>query len=66
MTDENNQPISWLEYKASQTGKTVEEIRQEMRDRSKLADKSKSGFASMDKDRLKELGKKYGRKKNED
>lgn len=36
----------WLEYEAKRTGKSVEQVREEMRQRSKLADRSKSGFAS--------------------
>lgn len=37
---------AWLEYEAKRTGKTVDQVRETMRQRSKLADKSKSGFAS--------------------
>lgn len=53
--------MNWVEYRAAQTGKTEEEIRQEMRDRSRLADKSKSGFASMEKKKLREVGSKGGK-----
>ena len=37
---------AWLEYRSSVTGKSVEELRQMMSDRSKLANKKNSGFAS--------------------
>ena len=61
MTDEQGQPISWLEYKASQTGKTVDEIRKEMSDRSNLANKKNSGFASLDKETLIKIASKGGK-----
>lgn len=60
MTDKNGQPISWLDYRSQVTGKSVEELRQEMRERSAKADKSKAGFASMDKERLIKVASKGG------
>lgn len=42
----NSKPITWLEWRSQETGKSVEELREEMRQRGKLADKSRSGFAS--------------------
>lgn len=61
MTNEQKKAISWLEYKASQTGKTVDEIRKEMSERSNKADKSKSGFASLDKETRLKVASKGGR-----
>ena len=52
--------ISWLEYRSQVTGKSVEELRQEMRERSAKADKSKAGFASMPKDKLIKVAAKGG------
>lgn len=60
MTDSTGKPISWLEYRSQVTGKSVEQLRQEMRERSAKADKSKGGFASMPKERVAELGSKGG------
>lgn len=50
----------WLKNRALKTGKTVEELRAEMALRSSLANKSKSGFASMDKNKHLELSAKGG------
>lgn len=44
--------ISWLEYRSQVTGKSVDELRKEMSERSKLANKKTAGFASMDKKTL--------------
>lgn len=52
MTDNSNLS-PWLKYQVEQTGKTVEQIRAEMSDRSKKANKSTSGFASMAPEKLK-------------
>lgn len=37
----------WLKYRSRVTGKSIEELRQEMSSRSQKADKSTSGFASL-------------------
>lgn len=52
------QKITWLEFQSQKTGKSVEEVRAEMSRRSKLADRSKSGFASMTPERLSEVSNK--------
>jgi hypothetical protein len=46
---------TWLSKMAKKKGITVKEMREEMRKRSAQADKSTSGFASIDKDRAREL-----------
>lgn len=53
--------ISWLEYRSQVTGKSIDELRKEMSERSKLADKSKAGFASLSKERLKEVQSRGGK-----
>lgn len=53
----------WLRYRSKVTGKSIETIRQEMRDKSQLADKSKGGFAHLklnNPEKLKEIVKKGG------
>lgn len=40
------QSTEWLEYRAKVTGKTVHQIRQEMRERGSLSDKSNAGFTN--------------------
>jgi len=57
MTKEQRQKISWLEYRSQVTGQSIDEIRQEMSERSKKADKSGSGFASMTPERRAEVAK---------
>lgn len=54
------QKITWLEFQSQKTGKSVEEVRAEMSRRSKLADRSKSGFASMNAKRRIEVAKMGG------
>ena len=61
MTKEQRQKISWLEYRSQVTGQSIDEIRQEMSERSKKADKSGSGFASLSKERLQEVASKGGK-----
>ena len=58
MTIYQKQGISWLEYRASVTGKSVEELRADMSARSKLADKTHSGFASRSPEERKAISKK--------
>lgn len=56
MTDSQGQSISWLEWRAQQTGKTVEEVREEMRSRGR---KTKNNFANRSKEerqRISQLG----------
>ena len=52
--------ITWLEYRSAKTGKSIEELRKEMSERSNKADKSKAGFASMDKEKLIKVAAKGG------
>lgn len=54
----NGRQISWLEYRSMKTGKSIEELKNEMRERGAKANKSKSGFASLTPERLKEVAKK--------
>lgn len=61
MTKEQRQKISWLEYRSQVTGQSIDEIRQEMSERSKKADKSGSGFASMTPERRTEVAKRGGK-----
>jgi hypothetical protein len=61
MNDEPKKIITWLEYRSQATGKSIEVLRQEMRDRSAKADKSKSGFASMPEKKRLELSSKGGK-----
>jgi hypothetical protein len=52
---------NWLEYRAKATGKTVDEIRQDMRDLSKLAVEKRGknhGFAKLSKEKRKEIAQK--------
>lgn len=51
----------WLKYRSKVTGKSVEELRQEMRERGAKADKSHAGFASMDKKTHLKISSKGGR-----
>lgn len=58
----------WLEYRSKVTGKTVEQIREEMRQRSKLADRTNSGFASRtpeERKAISDLGVKARQKKKD-
>lgn len=48
----------WLEGMAKKKGVTVEEMREIMRQTSALASRKGTGFASMDKDRLREVQEK--------
>jgi hypothetical protein len=52
---------AWLEYRSQVTGKTVEEIRESMRQRGALQDKSKSGFAALSPEQLKAVSAKGGK-----
>lgn len=61
MTKEQRQKISWLEYRSQVTGQSIDEIRQEMSERSKKANKSGSGFASMTPERRTEVAKRGGK-----
>jgi hypothetical protein len=61
MTDSTGQKITWLEYQASKLGVTQDEVRQIMSERSKKADKSGSGFASMTPERRAEVAKRGGK-----
>lgn len=55
MTDKDGKPLSWLEWRAQRTGKTVEQIRQEM---SELGKKSpRTGGFDGNPDRARELQK---------
>jgi len=65
MTDSTGKKITWLEWRSQQTGKSVEELRGEMRERGAKADKSKSGFAQVDKDKLREYAAQARAKKAE-
>ncbi len=58
MTAHQKQGISWLEYQSQRTGKTVEELRQEMRERSALASRKNSGFASLTPTQRREVAQK--------
>lgn len=57
----------WLEYEAARTGKTVEEVREEMRRRSKLAVQMRglTGTQLMTPEKHKEISSKGGIAKND-
>jgi hypothetical protein len=63
VTDDTGKVLSWLEWRAQKTGKTVEEIRESMRQRGALQDKSKSGFAALPKDKLRAISSRGGKGK---
>lgn len=48
----------WLQYMSEKTGKSIEELREEMRARGAKADKTKTGFGSMTLERRKEISQK--------
>lgn len=63
MTDDRGRPISYLEYRAHKTGKTVAELRAELAQRGKAGGKANKG-RTLTEEHKKKLSEAYWRRRN--